>query len=168
MQRVTRNLWLASAALLAGAAALLAPFFLIPPNSAAPAPGLQLSATETEAGRMRIRWQPPRDRVQAAGMLEVQEGGEFKRFPLQPSELQAGSHEYVRQEDDVTVSLLLYEDGRPGMQGVLRSVGPIVVPPPVTPPKIRATDERSRKADRPRAKSSKSRAAKSKRSSRRR
>lgn len=78
-------------------------------------------------GRMRVDWNPADPLIQTAqgGTLEVEDGGAFNRYPVEPNVLRSGGLDYVRRSDDVFLTLTLYHDGRPGVQASVRRISPV-------------------------------------------
>ncbi|HUS07553.1 MAG TPA: hypothetical protein VMZ52_14695 [Bryobacteraceae bacterium] len=85
---------------------------------------LALRSTDLN-GRMRVEWDPRQTEVRDAqgATLEVIDGTLTNRYPVDPRVLRSGSFDYLRQSDDVLLTMTVYKDGRPGVEGIIRSVG---------------------------------------------
>lgn len=121
--RLERNLFLSTLLLLGLTAAMIFgdPLRRLRPTSPH---ALILSATDLNS-RMRVSWDPGVKAVQEAegATLEVIDGAVTNRYPIEPRVLRSGTFDYLRQSEDVLLTVTLYRDGRPGLQGVIRSVG---------------------------------------------
>ena len=100
--------------------AIAAAVFLTEPLSskqAKPRPSLELRVAD-QNGRMRVDWDANRSDIQTApgATLEVEDGGVLNRYPVEPNVLRSGGLDYVRQSDDVLLTLTLYHDGHPGVR----------------------------------------------------
>jgi hypothetical protein len=91
-----------------------------------PRPTLELRVAD-ENNRLRIDWDPNNPAVSGAqgGTLEVEDGGTFNRYPVEPEILRKGGLDYVRRSDDVLLTLTLYHDGRPDLQASVRRIAPV-------------------------------------------
>jgi hypothetical protein len=91
-----------------------------------PRPNLELRVAD-QNNRLRIDWDPNNPAVSAAqgGTLEVEDGGTFNRYPVEPEILRKGGLDYVRRSDDVLLTLTLYHDGRPDLQASVRRIAPV-------------------------------------------
>ena len=102
-------------------------------------PGLELRVAD-QGGRIRVDWNTNNPLVQSAqgATLEVEDGGSFNRYPVEPNILKSGGLDYVRRSEDVLLTLTLYHDGRPGVQTSVRRIAPFsapvvaTTPPPIT------------------------------------
>ena len=102
-------------------------------------PGLELRVADHN-GRIRVDWNANNPLVQSAqgATLEVEDGGSFNRYPVEPKILKSGGLDYVRRSEDVLLTLTLYHDGRPGVQTSVRRIAPFsapvvaTTPPPIT------------------------------------
>ena len=110
-------------------------------------PGLELKVVD-QSGRIRVDWNANNPLVQSAqgATLEVEDGGSFNRYPVEPNILKSGGLDYVRRSEDVLLTLTLYHDGRPGVQSSVRRIAPFGAqsantPAPVT---VREGENRSR------------------------
>ena len=86
--------------------------------------------------RMRVDWNASDPLVQSAqgATLEVEDGGIFNRYPVEPAILRSGGLDYVRRSDDVLLTLTLYHEGKPGAQTSVRRISPVDVQVATTPP----------------------------------
>jgi hypothetical protein len=141
-------------ALLAAATALLVytePFARLGVHAAE---GLSLRTSDVN-GRMRVEWDPGHAVIRNAegATLEVIDGNLTNRYPVDPRVLRSGSFDYLRQSDDVLLTMILHKDGKPGVEGVIRSVGkPATAPPPAevaAAPPVREESTRARTERRP-------------------
>ena len=110
-------------------AALTAVLLLARPLStrqSKPRPNLELRVAD-QNNRLRVDWNPNNPAVLTAqgGTLEVEDGGTFNRYPVEPEILRKGGLDYVRRSDDVLLTLTLYHDGRPDLQASVRRIAPI-------------------------------------------
>lgn len=142
-------LFAASCGIVAGAAAW--DRWRSPPPSVLP-----LQARDLE-GRLRVSWDTTPDYIQKAtgATLEVLDGGRVQRYPVDPRVVQSGTLDYIRQTEDVVLTLTLHSRGRSGPQGVVRTVSG---PPPA---KVEAGAEPA--VQRPRPTSGRNRRAPSRR-----
>lgn len=103
-----------------------------------------LSATDRN-GRIQVRWDPNTTAVKTAqsAVLDVVDGNEIHRYPVDAKVLRSGALDYVRNADDATVNLVLMRDGQALAQSAVRSVGPVTAPP--QPPDVSATSHRTRR-----------------------
>jgi hypothetical protein len=103
-----------------------------------------LSATDRN-GRIQVRWDPNTTPVKSAqsAVLDVVDGNETHRYPVDAKVLHSGALDYVRNADDATVNLILMRDGQALAQSAVRSVGPVTALP--QPPAVSATSHRSRR-----------------------
>jgi hypothetical protein len=110
-------------------AALTAMLLLARPLStrqAKPRPNLELRVADQD-NRLRVDWDAANPAVLTAqgGTLEVEDGGTFNRYPVDPDILRKGGLDYVRRSDDVLLTLTLYHDGRPDLQASVRRIAPL-------------------------------------------
>ncbi|HET8549546.1 MAG TPA: hypothetical protein VFL57_16150, partial [Bryobacteraceae bacterium] len=90
----------------------------------APVPSvLPLQARDVE-GRLRVQWDSSPEYVRKANgaTLEVLDGGRVQRYPVDPRVVQRGTLDYIRQTDDVVLTLTLHGERGSGPQGVIRTV----------------------------------------------
>src|SRR4030095_14817317 len=127
-------LWLGSVLLLA-AAAFIAWFQPLAPKKLTSSKVIELRATDIE-GKVRVDWDPRLDAIRDAqgGTLEAMDGGLLNRYPMEKRVLRSGSFDYIRQSDDVLLTMTLYKEGKPVAATRIRSVGP--VPPAVAPAQL--------------------------------
>lgn len=102
-----------------------------------------LTATDRD-GRMEVHWNPNLDVVKSAqsAVLDVLDGNDIRRYPVDAKVLQSGALDYLRNAEDATVGLVLMRDGQPVAQAVIRSVAPVGAAP--QPPEV-STSRRSRR-----------------------
>ena len=98
-------------------------------------------------GRMRVDWNAADPLIQSAqgATLEVEDGGAFNRYPVEPTILRSGGLDYVRRSDDVLLTLTLYHDGRPGVQTSVRRIAPVEQQVATTPPPPPTRQSRARR-----------------------
>jgi len=98
--------------------------FCRPAGTPAESNSISLTATD-QSGKMQVSWDNHNPTVRSAetGMLDVVDGGELTHYRVATSVLQSGKLEYLRKSDDVLLKLIVYRDGRPELQPMLRSVG---------------------------------------------
>ena len=91
-----------------------------------PRPTLELRVAD-QNNRLRVDWNPNNPAILTAqgGTLEVEDGGTFNRYPVEPDILRKGGLDYVRRSDDVLLTLTLYHDGRPDLQASVRRIAPL-------------------------------------------
>lgn len=89
---------------------------------------LTLRATD-EAGRMRIDWDTAAAAIRSAdeAVLEVEDGGQITKYPVDAKILRSGGLDYMRKSPDVLLTLTLLRDGKAADQAAIRSVGPPVM-----------------------------------------
>jgi hypothetical protein len=114
---------------------------------------LSLRTTDVN-GRMRVEWDPRQEAIRNAqgATLEVIDGDLTNRFPVDPQVLRGGSFDYLRQSDDVLLTMTtLHKDGTPGVEGIIRSVGKPIHPEiaAVPPVPVRMESTRARTESRP-------------------
>jgi hypothetical protein len=117
---------------------------------------LSLRTTDVN-GRMRVEWDPRQDAIRnaQAATLEVIDGDLTNRFPVDPQVLRRGSFDYLRQSDDVLLTMTtLHKDGTPGVEGIIHSVGK-PIHPEVAVAAVREESTRARTESRPSRKSRK-------------
>jgi hypothetical protein len=104
-------------------------------RQAKPRPNLELRVADQD-NRLRVDWDATNPAVLTAqgGTLEVEDGGTFNRYPVDPEILRKGGLDYVRRSDDVLLTLTLYHDGRPDLQASVRRIAPIGPEVAQTPP----------------------------------
>lgn len=102
-----------------------------------------LSATDRN-GRIQVRWDPEITPVKMAqsAVLDVVDGNDVHRYPVDVKVLRSGALDYVRNADDATVSLVLMRDGQTLAQSAVRSVGPVAA---IAEPPAVITNHRSRR-----------------------
>ena len=95
-------------------------------GKAKPRPNLELRVAD-QSGRLRVDWDAQNQAIQNAqgATLEVEDGGIFNRYPVEPEILRKGGLDYVRRTDDVLLTLTLYHDGRPDLQASVRRIAPL-------------------------------------------
>lgn len=95
-----------------------------------PPPPVELRVAD-QSGRMRVDWDPSNPLIQSAegATLEVNDGGVFNRYPVDAAVLRSGGLDYLRRNDDVLLTITLYQDGQPGFKQTVRRIG--AVPPTV-------------------------------------
>jgi hypothetical protein len=127
----------ASCGIIAGAAVF--DRWRTPPPSVLP-----LQARDLD-GRLRVTWDATPEYIRSAtgATLEVLDGGRVQRYPVEPRVIQSGTLDYIRQTEDVVLTLTLHSSGRSGPQGVVRTVSG---PPPAAPRVEEPPAERRRAA----------------------
>lgn len=130
--------------LLAAAIAMLVyaqPFARLSAHASEP---LTLRTTDVN-GRMRVEWDPSQEAIRSAqgATLEVVDGSLTNRYPVDPRVLRSGSFDYLRQSDDVLLTMTVHKDGTPGVEGVIRSVGKVPVQEAVVPVREESTRART-------------------------
>jgi hypothetical protein len=110
-----------------------------------PKPNLELKVAD-QNGRIRVDWNAANPLIQSAqgATLEVEDGGAFNRYPVEPNILKSGGLDYVRRSDDVLLTLTLYHDGRPGVQSSVRRIAPLELQTATTPTTPAQTRSRRR------------------------
>lgn len=113
---------------------------------AKPRTNLDLKVAD-QNGRMRIDWDAASPAIQNAqgATLEVEDGGVFNRYPVEPKILRSGGLDYVRRSEDVFLTLTLYQDGRPGLQSSVRRISPVEGEVAATATQPGRNDTRARK-----------------------
>lgn len=111
-----------------------------------PKPNLELKVAD-QNGRMRVDWNASDPLIQSAqgATLEVEDGGAFNRYPVEPNILRSGGLDYVRRSEDVLLTLTLYHDGRPGIQTSVRRIAPVEVQMVTTPHRRESKQTRGRR-----------------------
>ena len=111
-------------------------------------PKLELRVAD-QSGRMRVDWNAADPMIRSAqgATLEVEDGGAFNRYPVEPNILKSGGLDYVRRSEDVLLTLTLYHDGHPGVQSSVRRIAPVALQVAATPPPTK-TQSRSRSRSR--------------------
>jgi hypothetical protein len=104
-------------------AAFVARPYLVPSTHEGP---LTLNATDKN-GRVQMQWDPRSDVIQSAqgALLDVVDGTEVQRYPVDFKVLSSGALDYVRNTGEATLTLTLFRDGHPISQSVVRSTPPI-------------------------------------------
>ena len=106
-----------------------------------------------QEGHLRVDWDVNNEVVRKAqgGTIEVDDGGEINRYPVEPKTLRAGGFDYIRKTPEVLLTLTLFRNGKPGALATVRSVGPVQresVPPTVVERQVerpvKRTSRRSR------------------------
>ena len=64
--------------------------------------------------------------------MDVRDGDKFHTFPIQEV-LEQGHSDYIRTTDDVLLSVRLLDNGKLGLQSLIRVVGPVVAVAPRSP-----------------------------------
>ena len=120
-------LGLGTLALLGIAAVLVWYEPLLPKPSLAFTP-LDVRATDID-GKVRVDWDPelPVVRDAQGGTLEALDGGVMNRYPMEKRVLRSGSFDYIRQSDDVLLTMTLYRAGKPSAGSRIRSIGPVPI-----------------------------------------
>lgn len=118
--------WLGLWTLILFAAAAGVAFYKPKPAKAKSAPPALTLRAADEGGRMRIDWDTAAPAVRAAdsAMLEVEDGGQLSKYPVDAKILRAGGLDYIRKSSDVLLTLTLLRDGKAADQAAIRSVGP--------------------------------------------
>jgi hypothetical protein len=128
--QLSTKLGLAALALVAASGAIVGGAVVYDRWRTPPPSVLPLQARDLD-GRLRVNWDPAPEYVRKASgaTLEVLDGGRVQRYPVDPRVVQSGTLDYIRQTEDVVLTLTLHADGRPGPQGVIRTVsGPESAP----------------------------------------
>jgi hypothetical protein len=88
-----------------------------------------LTATD-RSGRMEVHWDPSLDVVKTAhsAVLDVLDGNDIRRYPVNAKVLRAGALDYLRNADDATVSLILLRDGQTIGQATIQTVAAVNAP----------------------------------------
>ena len=112
--------------------ALLRPFG--PPGP--PRTDLNLRATEHE-GRMRVDWDTRAQAVRSAhkGVLKVVDGGQQNVYPMEPRVVRSGSFDYLRQGDDVVLTMTLFSGDKPTTEASIHNVAPVQLSIPAIEPR---------------------------------
>ena len=100
-------------------------------TKAAPA-ALVLRATDM-SGRMRVDWDAAAVSAADSAVLEVEDGGQFHKYPVDSKILRSGGLDYIRKSPDVLLTLTLLRDGKAADQAAIRSVGPPAITVSSTP-----------------------------------
>lgn len=135
LTRTVRNLWIAAIVLSAASVGLLA--LNVQPKEL-PVNVLELRAYPNGGPNVVVQWdarQAVRQGTSAA-LLEVNDGGKFSRYPVDPATVQSGRLQYVRHSDDVTLTLTLLETGKQPWQGVVRVLAPNGAPAMLPPAEV--------------------------------
>ncbi len=90
-------------------------------SSGPAAPPFVVTATGID-NHIRLSWSPDVPEVRAAtgGTLEVRDGDKSASYPVTAKVVKRGSLDYERNSDDVKLTLVLLDNGRPGAQSVVR------------------------------------------------
>jgi hypothetical protein len=125
----TSAIWYTTAGVLATAAVLLVYPRPEPPQANPRNSVLEIRAADA-GDRLRLQWNSNLADVQRAerAVLEVTDGSQSHSYAVEPAVLRSGQLEYMRHSDDVLLALTLYTQGKPGLSGNVRVVGPPVAP----------------------------------------
>lgn len=119
-----RSVWTATLALLFATAAVIVAGWS---GSVAASANDEILALHAQAmpDRLRVSWDADSAAVRRAdaALLEVSDSGRVQRFPVPRNVLIAGTLDYLRHSEDVTLSLTMQERGRQIAQASVRMVG---------------------------------------------
>ncbi len=131
--QLDNKLWL-TAGLAGGLAVGIFAYTHRPGVPVASVQSFQVDASEVD-GRIRLTWNPDLSQIRAAtgGTLDVRDGDKFHTFPIEGKVLQQGHFDYIRTTDDVLLSVRLLDNGKLGLQSLIRVVAPVVAVAPRSP-----------------------------------
>jgi hypothetical protein len=111
-----------------------------------PPASLRLQAVE-DNGRVRIDWnQSDLAAFNAdSAILRVEDGGTTREYPIDTKTLKTGGLDYVRNSNDVLLSLTLMSEGKPRTEGLIRTVVAQAAPPAPEPAQRDQTRTRRRR-----------------------
>ena len=112
-----------------------------------PKPDPFLLKASDKNGRMEIHWDPHLEVVKSAqsAVLEVLDGPDIRRYPVDSKVLRSGALDYLRNADEATVGLILIRDGHAIGQAAIQSVAPVTEQVAAAPSPPAAKSRRSRR-----------------------
>jgi hypothetical protein len=95
-------------------------------------------------GRIQVRWNAKSGPVNAAqaAVLDVIDGNDMRRYPVDSKIIRSGALDYIRNSADATVTLTLIRDGQQIAQSTVQSIAPVGTP--AEPPRV-STSHRARR-----------------------
>ncbi len=78
-------------------------------------------------GRVEMQWDPTVESIRKAdsATLDAVDGGSEHRYPVDPRILRGGAMAYVRQAQDVALTVTLYKNDQPSERSAVLSIGPV-------------------------------------------